>query len=825
MIKTRKRWVSLLVAVVMVAALVIPFVGTASAGATYGIVGGVASVSATGATQPVSSLEIIMDPVTAQQANGQEVFLGIPTSPSGFALYINGNNGGAAVGGVSAPIDLSAANDVFGQSTAAGAADVSASVYVINQYEVGVKLTGMTPAATVTSYQVVVPMSITVPSGVTGNITLTASAPGNSTYPSGSVVVATVPTAGLTLGVTGTTAISSSGTTAMGTTIGVTENAAGSFNNTNAGGTPLKLTLPPGFSWDTPTAAKIQFMWGDANLIANTLGPVVSPSLVGTDTGIAGNISITNDGREMDLGSAYVSLSATYFQLIGLGIGVDEATAQTGNITVSVGGSATSNVSSIVIGTYGQYGVTAKAYSAPTITAGQTGDTIGELELIEGIPDSLIAGRTVTLTLPTGAVWANYPSIDTSLSTNTGGLGTPQSEMVGTNGNLMQITIKGNTPVSASAGANLFLKNFEVSTAVDFSGPIAVTVGGSEGITGTLTMGNVTAPVTATAASAPSISLGQASQQLGSLTIAESAAGNLSGVTYYSAVDTNETDQGVGDNYGLCISQEFNTEPNLYLLAPSGVTFDTTPTVTVTSGNIQIGSVTTETSDSYLDVSNQGVLVIPIQASSTTASTIAISGLQVTVNNTVPEGPVTFKVEGPAVNQETDTTMQGTPQQINDITGGTAYQQVPFPNNTVVAAVTMGTVTNGIATTVAGTSVFKIGATSYTLNGSPVSMDVAPYIKDGRTFVPLRAVANALGVPDSSIMWDGVSKVTIIKGSLVAQFTIGSTTLLLNGAAITMDVAPEITDSRTCLPVAWAAQALGVTYTWDATAQTVTFTT
>ena len=49
-------------------------------------------------------------------------------------------------------------------------------------------------------------------------------------------------------------------------------------------------------------------------------------------------------------------------------------------------------------------------------------------------------------------------------------------------------------------------------------------------------------------------------------------------------------------------------------------------------------------------------------------------------------------------------------------------------------------------------------------------------------------------------------------------------TMLVGGATITMDVAPEITDGRTCLPVAWVAQALNANITWDATAQTVTIT-
>ena len=59
---------------------------------------------------------------------------------------------------------------------------------------------------------------------------------------------------------------------------------------------------------------------------------------------------------------------------------------------------------------------------------------------------------------------------------------------------------------------------------------------------------------------------------------------------------------------------------------------------------------------------------------------------------------------------------------------------------------------------------------------------------------------------------------------MVVQLTIGSTTMLLNGAPITMDTAPEITSGRTCLPVAWVAKALGANIQWDATTQTVTIT-
>ena len=819
MLKTRKRWVALLVAVAMVAVLVVPFAGTASASTTYSVTN-VATVTspsiASPATNPagwanIGDLVVTMDPATAQSLNGTNssfLYVQMPTTPTGYKISVQTLQTEAGV-----------ATSVYASVGLIGANTGSYSAYLTfttnpDYFQVTFP-TPVTAGSGSSSIQFSLPLSIFVPSGVTGNVQATVSAPGSSLLASGQVVIASVGSAGLTLAESGTTAISSSGGTVG--TIDITENAADSLNNAAAGGTPLELTLPPGFSWITPTAANIQFMWGDQNLISNALGAG------GADTGVLGNISTSNDGRELDIGSTYASTSATYFQLTP-SVTVDEATALTGNITVTVGGSSTSNVSSVVVGTYGQYGATVKAQSAPAIIAGQTGDTIGELGIIEGIPGSLIAGRTITLTLPTNAVWSGYPSIDTSLSTNYGTLSV-QSEMVGTNGNIMQLTVNGTTTGQSAAG-NLYLKNFDVSTAVNFSGPLVVTVGGSEGLTGTLTLATVTAPLTVTAASAPSILIGQANQALGNLTITEGSAGALSGVTYYTAIDTNSALETQGGDYGLAIDQSTNTEPNLYLVAPEGVTFDTTPTVTVSSGNLQLGTVTTETSDSYLDVNNEGVIVIPVQASSTTASTITVSGITITVDNTVPEGPVVLKVEGPAVNQETDTNIDGQAQVISPESSA-ANLEAPFPNSTDAAVATVGTVTNGVSTSTSttGTAVFTIGSTSYALNGSTVSMDVAPYIQDSRTFLPLRYIANAVGVADSNILWNPTTQsVTIIKGGVVAQFTIGSTTMILNGASVTMDVAPQITDGRTCLPVAWVAEALGAQIAWNATAQTATVT-
>jgi hypothetical protein len=124
-----------------------------------------------------------------------------------------------------------------------------------------------------------------------------------------------------------------------------------------------------------------------------------------------------------------------------------------------------------------------------------------------------------------------------------------------------------------------------------------------------------------------------------------------------------------------------------------------------------------------------------------------------------------------------------------------------------------------------GATVLKIGDSSYTVGGTVYHTDAVPYIKDGRTFLPLRYVANAAGIADSDITWDPATQdVTISKGGRQVQVAIDSTTMLINGEAVIMDVAPEISNGRTCLPFAWVAQALGASITWDATTQTVTVT-
>ena len=62
------------------------------------------------------------------------------------------------------------------------------------------------------------------------------------------------------------------------------------------------------------------------------------------------------------------------------------------------------------------------------------------------------------------------------------------------------------------------------------------------------------------------------------------------------------------------------------------------------------------------------------------------------------------------------------------------------------------------------TIVVKIDAPSMTVNGKTVALDSPAIIENNRTYLPVRAIANALGVSNDNIKWDAAtSTATLVK--------------------------------------------------------------
>ena len=101
-----------------------------------------------------------------------------------------------------------------------------------------------------------------------------------------------------------------------------------------------------------------------------------------------------------------------------------------------------------------------------------------------------------------------------------------------------------------------------------------------------------------------------------------------------------------------------------------------------------------------------------------------------------------------------------------------------------------------------------IGSNDFVINNNIVTVpDAAPYIANDRTYVPFRALGEALG---ATVEWDNDARtVTYTLGDTEIVMTIGDTTYTINGVEKSMDVAPEITGDRTYVPVRFVAEGLG----------------
>lgn len=127
---------------------------------------------------------------------------------------------------------------------------------------------------------------------------------------------------------------------------------------------------------------------------------------------------------------------------------------------------------------------------------------------------------------------------------------------------------------------------------------------------------------------------------------------------------------------------------------------------------------------------------------------------------------------------------------------------------------------------VSSTVVMTIGSSDFVVNNDVVTVeDSAPYVAKDRTFVPFRALGEAIG---AEVVWDNDARtVTYTLGKTEIVMTIGETSYTVNGEEKTMDVAPEITGDRTYVPVRFVGEALGfkvtALYAADGTTASVLF--
>ncbi|WPS85609.1 stalk domain-containing protein (plasmid) [Brevibacillus halotolerans] len=116
------------------------------------------------------------------------------------------------------------------------------------------------------------------------------------------------------------------------------------------------------------------------------------------------------------------------------------------------------------------------------------------------------------------------------------------------------------------------------------------------------------------------------------------------------------------------------------------------------------------------------------------------------------------------------------------------------------------------------------GSQFYSENGivgsnNVVILDTAPFIRKGTTLVPLRFIADGLGVP---IVYDNSTHTAILTlNEKTVKLVPGSKTAKIDNDTVNLSVAPELVNNRMMVPLRFIAENLGAKVDWDQSTKTI----
>lgn len=496
-------------------------------------------------------------------------------------------------------------------------------------------------------------------------------------------------------------------------------------SNTLETGDVIKLRLPKGFTWTATAGAP------------NSYGGF-TVALSGLNTrDLLATVTDTTDA----IGGFYVTGT----------ILADSDDAKYGDINVTVSGDNVTD-QTLLVGTYSDYAVVAEldAEDVPTIISGRYEENDDDFELqqiniTEDIAGSLLKNRKIRIEFNEEVTIMDIVKFESE--------NTLVTEPTTTGKEYIEFSY--DTAGTATEELNF---TFAVKVDADYAGDITATVNGTAiGHETELVAGKAVLAATMTV-NAKDVKLGLQKQAMGDITITE-------------------PDGGV-----------WTDGEEIVITLPDGFVVDTTPDVKVTKGDVEVDDPDAD----------DNVITIKIDSESDEASVITLTGGTVKLERNLAEGDYDATLSGKALNEDED-----------DVMDAIAFRVItPAPGDTQAGE----------------TVVFTIGSNDYMIGSVKMTSDVAPYINEnGRTMLPLRALANALGVTDSQIIWsDAEHSVVIFKGDATLKVVIGQMFFNKNGVMVPMDTQAVIMNSRTFLPLRAMGEALGATITWDEATRTVT---
>lgn len=101
----------------------------------------------------------------------------------------------------------------------------------------------------------------------------------------------------------------------------------------------------------------------------------------------------------------------------------------------------------------------------------------------------------------------------------------------------------------------------------------------------------------------------------------------------------------------------------------------------------------------------------------------------------------------------------------------------------------------------------------HALDVKPVVLEEDPFIQNNRLFVPLRELCNKTGC---DVSWnESTYQAKVTRGFKSVIFTIGENSILVNNVEKSIDVAPQLIDGKTFVPIRALVESLGDEVTWN----------
>ena len=116
--------------------------------------------------------------------------------------------------------------------------------------------------------------------------------------------------------------------------------------------------------------------------------------------------------------------------------------------------------------------------------------------------------------------------------------------------------------------------------------------------------------------------------------------------------------------------------------------------------------------------------------------------------------------------------------------------------------------------------ILQVNNNTALINNSTYTLEAAPVILSGRTMVPLRFVGEAFGAEFSYEATN--KTIDIIFGNDKIKMQIGKKSATVNGKEVVLDVAPFIVNGRTLVPIRFISETFGAQVNWDGNTKTVT---